>query len=187
MINLLPPSEKRQIIAGQTNVLLWRYCITSLLLAGLLLAVTGGVYFMMIRSKAGAEETIASSNQVAIKYQEIQRQSTEFSSNLATAKTILGKEVRYSKIAVSIAQALPSGVVLESLNLDAKTFGTPIVINAMGKNYDDSLRLKTSLEKSGSFKDVHLSSVAQEAGENVGEYPVSIAITVTIDPEVAKQ
>ena len=57
----------------------------------------------------------------------------------------------------------------------------------MGKNYDDSLRLKTSLEKSGSFKDVHLSSVAQEAGENVGEYPVSIAITVTIDPEVAKQ
>lgn len=187
MINLLPPQEKRQILAGQTNVILWRYCIVSLLLAALLFTITGGVYYIMTRAKADAETTIASSNQEAAKYQEVQQKVTEFTNNLTTAKTILDKEVRYSKIAIKIAQSLPSGIVLQSLSLDAKTFGTPTTLNALGKSYDDALRLKTSLEQSDAFQDVHLSSVAQASGENTGDYPISITINVTIRPEVAKQ
>ena len=186
MINLLPPQEKRQILAGQTNILLWRYCIISLLLAGLLFTVTGGVYYIMTRAKASAESTIEMSNQETAKYHKVQQQVTNFNNNLATAKTILDKEVRYSKIAIKIAQALPSGIVLESLNLDAKTFGTPITLTALGKSYDDALRLKTSLEQSDSFQNVHLASVTQASSED-GDYPISIAINVTINPEVAKQ
>ena len=187
MINLLPPQEKRQILAGQTNIILWRYCIVSLLLAGLLFIITGGVYYVMARAKADAESTIETSNRETAKYQNVQQQVTEFTNNLTTAKTILDKEVRYSKIAVKIAQALPSGVVLQSLSLDAKTFGTPTTLSALGKSYDDALRLKTNLEQSDAFQDVHLSSVAQSTSEDATEYPISIAINVTINPEVAKQ
>lgn len=187
MINLLPPQEKRQILAGQTNVLLWRYCITSLLLAGLLFTITGGVYFIMTRAKADAEATIATSNQAATKYQKTQQQVTEFTSNLATAKTILDKEVRYSQIALKIAQALPPGIVLESLELDAKTFGTPLTVQALGKSYDDALRLKSSFEQSDAFENVNIASVSQSTGEDAGAYPLSIAMNVTIRPEVIRQ
>lgn len=187
MINLLPPQEKRQIRAGQTNVILWRYCVASLLLVALLFTITSGVYFMMAQAKSNAEATIATSNQKAAKYQKVQQQITEFNSNLNTAKTILDKEVKYSKIAVTIAQSLPSGVTLQSLTLDAKTFGTPFTLTALGKSYDDAIRLKSELEKSEAFQDVHLASVSMVTGEDAGEYPISISINVTIKPEVAKQ
>ena len=187
MINLLPPQEKRQIRAGQTTVILWRYCVTSLLLAVLLFTITGGVYYIMAQSKTNAEAAIATSNQEAAKYQSVQQQITEFNNNLSTAKTILDKEVRYSKIAVTIAQSLPSGITLQSLSLDAKTFGTPFTLTALGKSYDDAIRLKSELEKSEAFQDVHLASVSMATGEGSGEYPVSISINVTIKPEVAKQ
>ncbi len=187
MINLLPPREKRQILAGQTNVILWRYCIVSLLLAGLLFIITGGVYYVMASAKADAESTIETSNRKTAKYQKVQQQVTEFTNNLTTAKTILDKEVQYSKIAVKIAQVLPSNVILESLTLDAKTFGTPTTLNALGKSYDDALRLKTNLEQSDAFQDVHLLSVSQSVGDTNTGYPISIAINVTINSEVIEK
>lgn len=180
MINLLPPEYKKQIRAAQTNTLLLRYIITSIMLALLLLGIIVGVYVIMSNSKKSAEETIRDSQARSASYQKIDKEATEFSKNLQTAKTILGKEVRYSKIAVKIAQALPSGVVLENLQLDAKTFGQPTVFNAKGKNYNDAIRLKTAFEKSDLFEDVHLQSIT--SGEEGG---VSISVSASINPEVA--
>ncbi len=187
MINLLPPQEKRQIVAGQTNVILMRYCVISLMLAGLLILVTGGVYVIMMNTKARAEEAIALGNQKTAQYATVQQEATEFANNLSTAKTILGKEVAYSKVAVKIAQALPSGIVLQSLSLDAKTFGTPTTLNAKGKNYADALRLKTSLENSGLFSNVNLASVTMASDGAKSGYPTAIIMNVTIKPEVAKK
>lgn len=184
MINLLPPESKRQIRAGQSNLLLLRYCIASLLLAALLGALIAGVYFIMSNSKRDAENLIQQSETSGQKYQKVKREASEFSNNLSTAKTIFDKDVLYSKIAVKIAQTLPPGVVLQSLQLDAKTFGQPMVLNAAGKNYDDSIRLKTALEESPIFNDVHLQSVSQSESE--GDYPTTINISVTIDPESIK-
>jgi len=185
MINLLPPDKKRQIRAGQSNALLLRYCILSLLLAALLFALIGGVYIMMDTTKRTAEETIQESNHRSAEYQPAQQELTEFNNNLATAKAILDKEVRYSELAVKIAQSLPSGIVLESLNLDSKTFGQPMTLSALGKTYDDSLRLKSSLEDSPYFENVHLQSVSIGSDGPEGG-TASITINVTIKPEIAK-
>lgn len=184
MINLLPPDQKRQIRAGQSNVLLLRYCILSLLLAGLLLAVIGAVYLLMNSSKETAEITIQDSVSKSQKYQKVKQDAASFTKNLTTAKTILDKEVHYSKIAVKIAQVIPSGIVLESLQLDAKTFGTPSTFNATGRSYNDGIRLKTAFEQSDIFKDVRLQSVS--TNEKEGSTSVSIVISATIDPKVVK-
>lgn len=185
MLNLLPPDTKRQIRAGKSNVLLLRYCIVSLVLGALLFAMVVVVYVVMNSSKKAAETVIEESNAKSLAYQEIKQNATEFNNNLSIAKTILDKEVKYSEIAIKMAQNIPQGIVLTSLHLDAKTFGTPDSLVAMGKSYNDAIRLKTALENSKMFKDVHLEEVSIMS-EPKGEYNTMIQISVTIDPEEAK-
>lgn len=184
MINLLPPEQKKQIQAGMSNVLLLRYIILSLILAGLLFAMNGGVYLMLINSTKSAELAIQDGEQKSREYAQVQKDATAFRGNLATAKSILDKEVRYSEIAVKIAQTIPSGIVLQSLQLDASTFGQPVTLSARGKSHQDAIRLKTSLEDSPSFSNARLLSTS--ILEDGGAFPVSIEVSVVIDPGVTK-
>lgn len=187
MINLLPPEKKKQIRAGQINILLLRYCMASLMLLLLLLAVSGGAYVIMENSKRSAESTIQESVAKSAKYQQIQKDADTFRNNLTTAKNILDKEVHYSDIAIKIAQTIPGGVTLDSLQLDAKTFDQPITLNATGRSYDDSIRLKTAFEQSPIFKDVHLLSVSYGGdGTNPDTNFWMISISVTIISEEIK-
>lgn len=188
MINLLPPEVKREIRAGQANILLLRYCVTTLVLAAFLGVAIIGVFYIIHISHDSVEREVQKSNQKIASYKSTEREYTEFSTNLATAKAIISKDVRYSSISQKIGKALPQNVILESLTLDAGKFGTPLVLNARGKSYDDAIALKTKLEESSLFNDVHLVSVAQsntEDGKSI--YPISIAISVVIRQEVAKQ
>lgn len=186
MINLLPPKVKREIIAGRSNVLLWRYCVISLVLGFLLIAATVGIYFIMAHAKSAAEQTIETGNNRARQYQKVQQDYDSFSKNLKIAKAILDKDVRYSNIALKIAQAMPSGTILQTLTLSNKTLGSPMTITARGKTYHDALYLKDSFQRSSLFKDVNLASVVAEKDSKDG-YPINIVINVTIVPEVAKQ
>lgn len=182
MINLLPPNDKKQIRAGLSNTLLIRYCIVSMLLAVPLFLLLGGVYLVMINSKNLAEETIEDSLAKSSEYAEVKSQAQEFNSNLSIAKSILDKEVKYSKIAVAIAQAIPAGMSLENLTLDAQSFGQPMSINARGNTYDDAVTFKNILEQSTTFQDVRLQSVSKrEEGDGV-----NIVISAVINPEVAR-
>ncbi len=187
MINLLPPEYKKQIRAGQSNSLLLRYCVLSGLLAILLLGAAGAIYIVINMSRERAETTIEESKAKSAAYAESQQQSDTFRNNLTIAKTILDKEVRYSAILIQIAQTLPSGVVLQSIQLDAKSFGKPITLSAAGKSYDDALRLKTAFENSSYFSEVSLQSVSNNQKQAGNEsHPVSISISVTISPEIVK-
>ena len=185
MINLLPPEDKRQILAGQSNVLLLRYCVASLLLTIPLISLVVGIYLVLMNSKTAAEATIAESSIKSAAYAKTKVDAQEFKNNLATAKTILDKEVRYSKIAVAIAQAIPSGISLQNLDLNAQTFGQPIVLTATGHSYGDAIRLKSSLEDAdGQFTDVHLQSITQQEGDT--GTAVDITVSLVIDPKAAK-
>lgn len=185
MINLLPPHEKRQINAGRVNTLLWRYSLLSLLLFGLLLVVIAGLYLMLTNNKLAAQAQIDDNQQKLAEHREIQANVNQFRDNLTTAKTILDKEIHYSKVITRIARLLPAGVVLSNLQLDANSFGKPISITAQGKSHEDALKLKTSFENSDVFTGVHLESVSTKAG--AGAYSAEIIINATIKPEVAKQ
>ena len=188
MINLLAPQEKKQITAGRVNVLLRRYCIVSLSLLGLLAVTIAGFYLLLTNNKSTAQEAIDEGNRKLTEYQAVQKNVDSFKNNLSTAKAILGNEVHYSSVIAKIAKALPSNVVLQSLTLDSSTFGAPTSLSALGKTNNDALRLKTSLEESGIFQNVHLESISSAAsGGEKGDYPVSISINVTLKPEVGKQ
>ena len=69
MINLLPPKVKREIVAGRSNVILWRYCVVSLILGFLLIVATVGIYLIMEHTKTAAQQTIETGNRRALQYQ----------------------------------------------------------------------------------------------------------------------
>ena len=183
MINLLPPAKKQQIHAAQANVLLLRYCLASLVLAVLLATIVGITYLTLSNSKAAAASAMQEAEAKSTQYADTQAKAAEFTSNLAVAKTILDKEVRYTTAAINIAQTIPSGIILNSLQLNAQSFGTPMVLDAQGKTYDDAIRLKTAFEESPYFDEAHLLSVGESDDE---AYPVSIQISVIIKQEIIK-
>lgn len=185
MVNLLPMREKKEISAGRVNVLLLRYCFATLLFAGFLFLAIAAFYFLLANSKNDTQKMIDDGHARMSEHQLTKKEVDTFQNNLKTAKTILDKEIHYSKVITKIASTIPSGVTLQSLELSSESFGKPASINASGKSSNDALRLKTSLEKSGIYDNVHLESVTV-ADENKSGYPVNITINVTIKAEVAK-
>lgn len=183
MINLLPPDEKRQLAASRSNTLLLRYnifMIGVLAFVGLAIGIT---YVYLNSTQAAAEKQVAENKSKVSNYNQVQEQEKVFKSNLATAKEILDKEVVYTKAILAIANLLPSGVVLQTLTLDAKTLGTPTTLIFQTKSVDAALNLKKVLETSSTFKDVHFQNIESITGP--GDYPVTATLNVTIDKAIA--
>jgi Tfp pilus assembly protein PilN len=184
MINLLPPANKRQIRAGRSNTLLVRYNFFLLGALGFLLVAIGVVYFYLVNTKTSAETVVKENQTKVVNYQQVEQEANAFKSNLAVAKQILSKEVVYTKVILEIAALIPKGVILDNLNLDAKTFGTETTLTARAKTVDDAIALKNSFQNSPSFSNVHFQSIATaEAG---GAYPISVSLNVTINKDAAK-
>ncbi|HEX7483867.1 MAG TPA: hypothetical protein VF281_01815 [Candidatus Saccharimonadales bacterium] len=183
MINLLPPDERRQLAASRTNTLLLRYNFFMLGALGFIGLAIGVTYVYLTNTQAAAEQKIAENESSVSNYKEVQAQETAFKSNLATAKQILNKEIVYSKAILSIANMLPAGVVMQSLNLNAQTFGTQTSLIFQTKTVDDTLALKGIFERSSLFTNVHFENISTTTGSP--EYPVSVTLNVTINKDIA--
>ena len=89
MINLLPTSEKKEITAGRTNILLRKYVFVSLLLLGLLVSITATFYIIMMQTKSDIQSQVDANNAKIAKYQSTQKEIDDFKNNLALAKNII--------------------------------------------------------------------------------------------------
>ncbi|QWQ32141.1 hypothetical protein KOY48_04710 [Candidatus Minimicrobia naudis] len=162
-----------------------------MIFAGLLFLTIGGFYLFLENSKTAAQNNINEGNAKLAQHQSTQKDVDGFIKDLADAKAIIGSEAHYSTIIPKIAQHIPSGIVLESLTLDTSALDKPISLTALGKNKDDAIRIKTNLEKSEIFSDVHLETVVYSGGnqssDKPADYPITITISVTPKPEVLKQ
>jgi Tfp pilus assembly protein PilN len=186
MINLLPPEDKRQLRAARTNSLLVRYNILLLGVAVFLAVAIGLTYILLSNSKSTAEQQMIENQAKAAQYAEVERKAQLFRSNLTTAKQILDAEVNYSSVLLKIAAVMPSGTILDRLNLDASTFGTPTTFVAQVRDYDTALRLKAAFENSDLFTDVNFQSITATTGGQTA-YPLNVTLNVTIKKEVASQ
>ena len=186
MINLLPHEETRQLRAARTNVLLARYNILLLAAVAFLFAAVGVTYLQLTNLKNTAEASINQNENRSSDFTPVADQAEQFRTNLGTAKQILDREVTYTKVVLAIAKVLPSGVVLENLNLDSQTFGTPTTLIAHAKNYTSALALKDSFQTSILFSDVHFESIASGDASANADYPVTVNLSVTIKKDAAK-
>jgi len=183
MINLLPPEVKAQTSAARSNRLLLRYNIMLLAAVCFLLAAIGLVYVYLGNAKTAAEKTIASNVLKAGDYSAVEVEAQTFKQDLTNAKQIIDSDVIYTKVVLKIAGVLPAGVVLDTLNLDSQTFGTPTTLTANVKDYSTVLKLKDSLQASDLFLDVSIQTISDEG---TGDYPLTATFGVTIRKDAAR-
>jgi Tfp pilus assembly protein PilN len=184
MINLLPADDKRQLRASRANTLLLRYNILMLGAFVFMMIAVGIAYVFLTNTQATAEKTVLDNQKEVSGFAEVQAQEKKFKENLSTAKTILDKEVIYTRTILAISKLLPSGIVLDNLNLDAQTFGTQTTLAVQSKDIPTAVALKTALEGSPIFSNVHFQSI-QSAATPGTKYPITVNLNVTIDKEEA--
>lgn len=191
MINLLPQDNQRNLRAARSNTLLIRYVIAMIAVVCFMVAAFGFVYFYLNISKNSAENTITANQQKETSYAQVSQQANEFRTNLATAKRIFASQVDYGTLLTQIAAATPSGVILQSLTLDASSFGKPTTLIAYAKTTDAALALKdsyaaqTNLFSNVSIANVGLTGSDSGSANTNPAYPITITLNLTINPGAA--
>lgn len=183
MINLLPDDSKRDIRAARTNVLLLRYNILTLASIGGLLIVCVFFYIILSANGSSAASKTSDNSAKAATYAKTRVAADEYKKNLSIAKTILGNSVNYTSVIFAITNLLPSGVVLDNLNLNATDFGKQTTFLAHAKNYDQAEKLKENFQKSKLFSNVYFQSISEEESSGSG-YPVAVTLSAQLNKVV---
>jgi len=183
VINLLPDSHKGEIRAARTNVILVRYIaiftVAILVLSGIIVAA----YVVLDTRKASAQSLLDVNNARAAKYNSIRSEADSLRSSLSSAKSILDQKVSYSKLIYVIADSLPEGVVLDTLDLDSTSFGSSMTINASAKTFESASKLRDKFASNSTvFSDVKLLSLESGAADGTGgDYPVKVSVSLIIN------
>ncbi len=185
MINLIPTEDRRQLRAARSNTLLVRYNLFLIGAVVFMMLAIGFIYVYLNNSKTAAEATVSENQSKVASFAGVEKEATEFRSNLATAKQILDREVVYTKVILEISRMMPAGTILDNLTLDSTTFGKPTTIVAKAKTYTSALAIKDSFQKSAIFSDVHFESVTINDADTSG-YPMTVNLSVTIKKDAAK-
>ena len=188
MINLLSDEYKKEIRAAKVNTILLRYILILIGAVIILGGVSGGTFIVIYNVHQTSLERVAESQSKESGYSQIRTDADAFRSNLQTAKTILDKEINYSKLIYKIADAVPSNVVLDNLKLGPETLGATTTLNASAKTNNDAIRLKEAFtKKTNLFKDVKLQSITSgDASASTSDYPVKVTLSLTILKEASK-
>lgn len=183
MINLLPDDAKKEIRAARTNVSLLKYIFVLAAGVTFLSVVAGGIYFILLGTQTSAESVIKDNQSKTSSYSTAQAQAQALRASLASAKTILDKEVRYSKVITGIAALMPAGAVLDSLSLSPATFGTPTTLTIYARTTEDALAVKNNFQTSSLFSNVTFVSISNAS--QAGSYPITATLSLTINKGVA--
>ena len=189
MINLLPVERKGDLSAARTNSILVRYLMMSGFGILLVAVISAGTFFSLSFASVSAENRIKANDDKYASFSAVKQSGDSYRANLATAKEILDKQVTYSKLVYEIAAVIPSGTVLDNLNLDTKTFGSEAVIEASSGSFADAVKLKDALQANKKlFSDVSIQTVTEEgSGEDENdEYPIKVYLSVQINQDSLK-
>lgn len=183
MINLLPAEEKKQIRAARSNVLLLRYNIIFLVMIiflGMSVAVT---YYVLKSTQTTAETTITNNTNKERSYATLKAEAEVFRAQLSEAKQVLDGQISYSTTVLTIAQLVPSGVVLTNIKLDQTSFSQPITLVSKIKGEKEALKFRSNFQNSPLFSGVAFGVLTKNEDSN---YPYNIELKVTINKEAAK-
>lgn len=183
MINLLPDTSKKDIRAARANVVLLRYNFLTLASVAGLGLICASFYFVLSASQSTAV-TKTSDNQAKVAaYSKTRQQADEYRDNLSIAKKILGNSVNYTSTIFAITKLLPSGVVLDSLTLNATDFGKQTTFSAHAKNYDKAAELKQNFQSSSLFTNVYFQNITESdpSAPTTSGYPIAVTLSAQLN------
>lgn len=182
VINLLPESHKSEIRAARSNVLIMRYIAILGAAIVVLSGIIAGAYAVLDAKETLAQSLVEVNKAKTAPYESTRQEAESLRSSLSNAKTILDQKVYYSKLIYQLANSLPEGVIIETLDLDSSTFDKPLTINAKAKTFDSASQLKDKLAaNSAAFSDVKLLSLESASSGESSEYPVTVSVSVVIN------
>lgn len=190
MINLLPDETKRDIRAARSNVVLLRYNFLTVIAAGCLVIVCVFFFFVLSNDKSNAVSKNSENQAKAASYAPTKAAANEYKQNLATAKTILDKNVNYTSTIFEIVKLLPSGVVLDGLTLNADDFGKQKTFTANAKTYADATKLKENFQNSKLFTNVFFQTInnqgdgSSSSSPSDSAYPVQVILSAQLNKVV---
>ena len=181
MINLLPNETKKQLRAAHANVVLSRY-LGILGIGGiflLLACITS--YIFLINNDPGSSNNTTSGQSGSQLYSTNKDLVALLQRKLPTVKSILSQQVSYSEVITEIAEALPSGMVLNELSVDNNMLGMPITLVISARSTDNIEKLKTNFSNtsSGVLYDFAVQSNNQSSNNTSG-YPILLNCVVKI-------
>lgn len=190
MINLLDPNELKQIRAARMNVRLRRFLISTILTLGVITGIYLVGYKLAESEYATAEVNHQQSQKQLEGYASVTKEASIYRANLDVAKKILGNEISFSTFMTDLAKLLPPNVVIADLTLTTQLKVAPNAKNvtqlrARAKSWTDVLALKTALEQSKMFSDVHMESTSTlETTKGISGvaavYPVQATFNIVI-------
>lgn len=184
MINLLPPAAKRTFGAGRVNALLIRYIWITIALFGLLGLLCALTFAMLEGARQASQQQINANNADVASLASVQAQSDTFAANLAISKSILDQQTHYTDTLLKISQFFVPGTTISVLSLDETSYGAPVTLQIAAVSEQAALQLKTSMQSSTLFSDVHFQSISlNPGGTGTTGYPVSAQLVVTINKE----
>lgn len=186
MINLLPDTAKKEITAARSNIVLLRYMIILGFGVVFLAFISAGVYVVLTTTKASAESIITDNSSKNNSYTVIKAQGDSLRASLSSAKSVLDKEIPYTKLITGIAAVVPSGVVIETLSIGPSTFSGPVSLQIYAKSTEDALKMKDNLQQSQLFSNPTFITLSSNASGQAAEYPISAVISVTINKEAIR-
>lgn len=186
MINLLPDETKRQIRAAHTNTMLVKYLLVLGFAIGFLVLACTASYFFLVNTKESNQKILDSGQSQTSIYSVLKKQVDTLRSNLSTATSILDEQVSYSSIIMEIASVLPSGVVMDSLNLDGSTLGTPITLQLRASSSNIEPEIKQGFQsKPQLFSNYNLQTITTAQGDASG-LSALISISITINKGIVE-
>lgn len=187
MINLLPPVAAKELRASRHNNILLRYLVGSIIVLGLVAMVYIGTYIMM-RSSAESSMSASSENKQKItRFKDTEAKAKAYTENLKIAKAIFGSELSYTSALHKIANALPPGTVLETLDLNPTVVGQPITLAVAAKTKDSALMIKQTLEDAKIARNITISTLQETSSvpsAATSAYPVQISLNLTLDKSI---
>lgn len=181
MINLLPYENKKQIRAARMNLILIK-CLLFLTFAiiFLIISCTGAYFFLKNIDDLKKDQDDTSININDSKYSTIINQASVAQSDLLLTNNILNQQVKYSKIITSLANSLPSGVLLDGLLVNNSSINSTVVINLLASSSDKGQETVNNLNNSNIFYNASIVSNIPNQANPLG-YPFLITINITIN------
>lgn len=144
MINLLPPTVKRQIRYAKYNRIALGYAQLSLVVLLVLAAVFVGTIFYVNMQTAQVAKSVSARQAELADSVELQKQFQDASDRLKAIKTLDTSQTRFSVLLSDIAKYLPQGVSLEGITLTGDD-KKPLSIAVLGTSYESILAFRNAI------------------------------------------
>lgn len=178
MINLLSKETKQELRAARRNVIIRKYVLTLGLLAVLIAGSYGVGYLILSAQEDAYKRELAQYIPQKEQYNDTIKLASEYTKNLAVAKSILENEVVFSDYIIMLARTLPPNTIMDAVNVKTPDFDKPIEATFKTKNYSDALVAKHTLESSPYFNDVKIRAIQKETNQ---EYAHRVIIQMKFD------